>query len=174
MREEKFKVVSATDPAIDRERMPWATMQQYWRTRDFALIEPYFKPGSHPVVFHVREISSDTFASWVDATDIDSYRWFRAFMAAVELVENLPQRDGSRGEWKSKRPPGTSGAMSDEEVARFRPEAIKEIGRVCYEHSFLDPRKPLNLPPPPMSERYLRETDFLAADASPSTAAANS
>ncbi len=174
MREEKFRVVSATDPAIDKERMPWATMQKYWATRDFALVEPYLKAvvgKDAPIVYHVRPIPNELFESWVDVVDIDSWRWKRAFMAGVELVENLPQRDGTSTSWTRS---SGSQHMTEEEAGRFPAEARKEIGRVIYEHSFLDPRKPLNLPPPHMSERYLLEKDFLIADASQSTAGVSS
>lgn len=175
MREEKFKVVSATDPAIDKGRMPWETMKRYWETREFSLVEPYFKPGEQPIIYHVRAVTNALFDNYVDWVDYDSVKHKRAFCAGVELVENLPQRDGSFTSWSSSKPPSpNTPGMTEEEAARFPPEHRTEIGRVIYAHCFLDPRKPLSLPPPPMSEQYLRATDFLGAAESQSTAVPNS
>ncbi len=174
MREEKFKVVSVKDPAIDKGRMPWATMKQYWETREFSIIEPYFKAGESPVIYHIAAVTNSLFDTFVDLVDYEAIKLKRAFLAGVVMVENLQQRDGTVTSWVSSKPDPNKPGMTEEESWRFPPEHRAEIGRVVYEHSFLDPRTQLNLPPPPMSERYLRETDFLAVGASPTTAAASS
>lgn len=145
MRAERFKVVSALDPALDVDT---ETLIKYVRERDYALVERNFLPGSKPIIFHVREVPHGMWESYVAAGASEAEQARRAFIAGVEKVENLMSPDGLVQTWTPTRTPRDKVVMMTEEQADllFRPQQRGEIGMVIYQHSFLPLTIELNLP----------------------------
>lgn len=148
-------------------------MLDYVHNRDFATIEPHFKPGEKPTIFHVREVPHDLWESFVMGAT-DSERALRAFMCGVEKAENVYTRDGNTMTWTPALN-GTRNVMSTEEAtSRFSPSERMEIGEVIFAHSFLAPRIEGGFRLPPLLGELLARRAFLHADASPSDAAPSS
>ncbi len=171
---EKFEVVSVLDPAIDTARMPAKEMLAYVNKRDMSTVRPYFKGGALPTIFHMREIPHDLWESYVAGAinDDDAYR--RAFLAGLECIENLYQRDGVvLPRYDAPREPGRDVA-ANEVCQRVSPSERAEIGRVVYMHSFLHPRIERTFLLPPTVHEQLVERAFLPAVANPSSPASSS
>jgi hypothetical protein len=168
VREERIKVVSVLDPAVDTESMSVTEMADYLKTRDFKKLK--FKQGVKPTVYHLKEAARPLWVSWVMAVDGDAERAARCFQACVERVENLYQRDGvCLPDWKPNGYP-----MPDESLERFSLNDILEIGQVAWDHSYLPARIEPSYRLPPTSHTCLIRRDFRLADASPSQPAASS
>lgn len=169
MREDRIRVVSVLDPAIDRDVMTVADMNEYVRTRDFSKLR--FVPGVEPQVYHIREIPHGLWERYVKSASTlsDEERWRRAFLCGVTRVENLYQRDGTTiPDWDPpKAAPGLD-VMADAALERFWPAEREEIGALVLHHSFLHPRIAPSYPLPPMCLARLEELRFRRADASPS------
>src|SRR3990172_885192 len=172
MREERFRVVSVLDPAIDTAAMLVKQMIEYQEKRYYPLIQRFFKPGEKPTVFHVREIPRALW-SHVQAAGDKSEVWKRAFRCGVEKVEDVYNKDGvTTPEWK---PVGVRLAdktvMTDEEFEEhFAPHEWEEIGAVIHTHSFLHRRIAVRYPLLSSCLELLGHRPFLPADPSPSTA----
>lgn len=175
MKQERFRIVSVNDPAIDTERMPIETMLKYIETRDEKLILPFVRPGGQPTWFHIREIPRRLMTRFVQsASAVPSMRNEHAFRAGVSLVENLHQDDGPF--LVSWEPPKTSDDVIDEDALeqRFSPAEVEEVGAVIWNHSFLARRMRRTYQLPHSSREILSGRDFRSAAASPSLQATSS
>lgn len=173
MRDERFKVVSVLDPAIDTERMPTAAMHEYMTTRDVRKLQPYFKPGVKPTEFHVREVPHELWETFVMGGQNEAERYRRAFMCGVERIDELHQNDGSTiSSWTP--PLDGVGVMKPDAVVRVSPQEREEIGAVVWYHSFLARRIDGCFRVPPSSLELLGERLFLRVVASPSLPALSS
>jgi len=171
MREERFRVVSVLDPAIDTAAMLVKQMIEYQEKRYYPLIQRFFKPGEKPTVFHVREIPRALW-SHVQAAGDKSEVWKRAFRCGVEKVEDVYNKDGvTTPEWK---PVGVRLAdktvMTDEECdEHFAPHEWEEIGAVIHTHSFLHRRIAVRYPLLSSCLELLGQRPYRPAEASQST-----
>lgn len=175
MKEERFRIVSVNDPAIDTERMPIETMLKYIETRDEKLIAPFMRAGEQPTWFHIREIPRRLMTRFVQsASAVPSMRNEHAFRAGVTVVENVHQDDGPfLTSWELPR---TNDDVVTEETLeqRFSPSEVDEIGAVIWNHSFLARRMRRTYQLPHTSREVLSGRAFLPADANPSLPATSS
>ena len=135
MRDEKIRVISLYDPAIDHGRCPEKVWTDYKETRNIALLEPYVIPGKKPTIYTVREIPRFVQMTFVgDAPEGSQLQKIRAFLAAVMLVENLEQPGGDYIPWV---PPRGEDAvtMRMESLDRVCADDIRDIGEVAVQHS---------------------------------------
>ncbi len=173
-RQEKFRVVSVNDPAIDTERMTVAEMRAYYESRDEKLIAPFIKAGQQPLWYHVREIPRRLMKQ-VDAVDVASFRAERAFLAGVTAIEGLPQPDGASLSVLALSRDGND--MIREETLDEHGiawGAVSEIGLLCWDHSFLAQRTARTYRLPLTSLEALSARAFRSAASSPSSPAPNS
>ena len=147
MRNERFKVISIIDPALDTESITLAEVIEYAESRDISIVQNHVRPGQSLTVYHVRAVPHALWQSYIGAAgDNEELRVRRAFQCGVERVENLVGHDGvAVGSWepaaKSKNPDNVNAIMTDEELNhRFCPSEVLEIGSVVLKHSFL-PRR---------------------------------
>lgn len=170
MRSERFKVVSVLDPALD---LTVAEAVKYHHERNFDTLR--FLPGEKPTVFHVREVPHGLWESFVGACNTERERFYRAFAAGVERVENLVQTDGvALPTWApSQRLPRLKDVviMSDEECHLFSPAEREEIGSVVYQHSFLHRKIAVDYRLPASLEELLPRRQFRHAEQSQQAAA---
>ena len=175
-RQERFRVVSVNDPAIETERMTVAEMTAYYVNRDEALIRPFIKPGSQPTWFMVGEIKRRLWASYVlkTAQDDTALRHERAFLAGVDSIENLPQEDAQP--ISLFEPERSGGIIREEVLERYGLDActVEEIGSICLEHGFLARRTRRTYRLPPMCLEYLSQRVFRHVASSPSSPAPSS
>lgn len=135
MREEKLRIISVFDPAIDHARVPDAVWPQYNMTRNVALLEPYVIPGKRPTYYHIKEIPRGVYFRYVsDAPSGSALEAMRAFMVAVTMVENLEQAGGDYINWEPPRDSGYE-TMREDSLDRLRPLEIHDIGEVAKQHS---------------------------------------
>lgn len=173
-RQERFRVVSVHDEAIDTARMTAGEMATYIDARDEKLIAPFIKPGAQPMWFHVGEIQRRLWSPFVNAVDVDSVRFERAFMAGISMVENVPQDDGPVLPTWVPDDRSKLGAMSDKSLERFDPGVVDEIGCVVWDHSFLARKTARSYRLPHTSRVALSARDFRRAESSPSSQATSS
>lgn len=174
--ERPFVVVSVLDPAIDTENMTREEMLAYARDRDIKRLK--FKPGKQPTRYYLREIRHSAWEPYVTATEDESVRYRRAFLAALLKVDNLMQRDGSiLPEWQ---PAGLPRAdwLPDAEAERFQPRVREEIGMVAFTRSFLGwGIEPSYLVPDSLvrfwAARTFRPADATRSEQAPSSAEAS-
>jgi hypothetical protein len=172
MRDQKFRVVSVLDPALN---LSVPETFEYIAKRDFALLK--FHPGEKATVFHVTEVPHGLWEEYVAATDNVHERSRRAFQAGVERVENLVQPDGvALPSWAPnyRHPRLSIPMLSDEEAQLFSPQEREEIGAVVYQHSFLARRIKLSFQLPPSLVELLPLRTYRPAESSRSTAEAPS
>ena len=177
MRQEKIKAVVTFDPAIDTERMSVDQMLQYTKTRDFKLISPFLKPNE-ATIYNIREIPRSLFTQVLQYAD-EGPRVREAFRLGVESVDNLYQEDGVRlpsfkGQGKESTRDGNITVISEEELDRFAPAEVQEIGLVAFWHSFLPRRIAASYLLPRLSLDILTRQGFLSVDASQTGASPNS
>lgn len=173
MRQERFKVISVDDEAIDTESMPFDVMADYSKTRDIKLLMPYIRPGMQPVVFHVKAVPHAMWESFVmSGGQHEDVRFRRAFICGVELVENIPSEDGRLLTLKPEHNvPGVGATWTEDEInKRFAPSEVLEIGSVVFHHSFLPRRKSLIWELPSLCAAQLVNRKFRSVDANQSTA----
>lgn len=178
MREQVIKAVcvatEATDyGCLDTEAMGTKELLDYWNTREFKVLK--FKPGSHPLVFHVTEVPNDYWANYVMAADTDTERAERAFRCSVVRVENMPQDDGVRvGDWTPPNINGKHKPMSESDAVKFSPAERLEIGGVAFTHSFLPRRIDACFRPHALLVEALAHTTLRLVGVSPTAAAETS
>jgi hypothetical protein len=148
---DEFKTISVSDPAIDWVSIPQDTVGAYLRTREFALIEPYLKPGSTPTIFVLREIPDAQWEGYVEVDNV-ALKYRRAFQCAVLRVEGLETPEGFAlaADGLVKRKLLNDEALSDEDCKRFAPSERLEIGAVAYQRSFFPKRIGADFQLPPM------------------------
>lgn len=165
MRDEKFKLVSTLDPALD---MTMNEVVKYMTTRDFSSLR--FLPGEKATVFYCREVPHGLWESFVAATDSVPERYKRAFQAGIERVENLYQNDGTTiPSWAPTQRLERLGdvvIMSDKEAELFSASEREEIGSVIYRNSFLPRRIKCSYQLPPSLVELLPTRTFRPVDAS--------
>lgn len=166
-----FRVVSVMDPAIDTDRMTQADMIAYYEKRDEKLIAPFIKPGEKPVWYHVREVPRRLWSSYVAADPSPTVRNERCFLAGVTKVENLPQDDGGTLPAFELTKLGGFDVIAEDQLVRFSPQEVDEIGAVIWTHSFLARKTARIYQVPPTSREVLSMRAFLPAASSPSTPA---
>jgi hypothetical protein len=170
MRDERFKVCSVMDDALD---MSAPEMVKYFESRDFSMLR--FHPGAKPMVFHVREVPHGLWESFVAAGANERERYKLAFRAGITKVENLIQGDGvAVPSWEpTQRLPNQPDVVilsEDEANKLFSPSEREEIGSVIYRHSFLPRRIKCSYQLPHSCLEPLGTRTFRPVDASPSTA----
>lgn len=174
MRQERIKVVSVLDPAIDRDSMTEDDIAEYASKRDIAKVR--FKPGALPTVYNIREVPHTLWEGYVTAGVNDADRARRCFQCGVEKVENLYMRDGTT--LPSYEPTWIQGTkekvMADESLVRFSPAEREEIGTVIWFHSFLAPRIDPSYRLPPSCRAILISLNFRPVGASQNSPAPNS
>lgn len=135
MRDEKIRVISVYDPAIDTARCPLSVWSEYSKTRNIALLEPYVIPGKRPTIYTLREIPRRVLFAYVgDAPEGSKLEKLRAFQAAVTMIENLQQNDGDYLPWEPPRDPGYE-TIREESLDRINGDDILDIGEVAKQHS---------------------------------------
>lgn len=135
MRDEKLRVISILDPAIDKST-PDKVLTEYVATRDFKVIAPHIIPGQKPTVFVLREIAADTYASYV-GEEWGKGTARRALKAALMSVEQLRQRNGITLDVVDTAPQNglVTDQFFDERLNHYGSILLGEIGRVAWEHS---------------------------------------
>lgn len=174
MRQEKFKTISVIDPALDTATMTMKEVEAFTEARDFALVQGHLAVGQTPVIYHVREVPSALWRSYVIATSSMHEQYRRAFQCGIERVENVVQRDGVAISLE----PATRNKFvdatyfSDEETdTHFSHAEQEEIGSVVHQHSFLPLRIESCFQLPSSLLEPLGQRPALRADASLSSAA---
>jgi hypothetical protein len=134
-----IRVVSTSDPAIDRDRTDF---EKYTVSRDLSYVVN--KRDKQPAIYHVRRIPRRLVLKYIlEAHDPVTQR-LRAFECGVVRVERPYEDDGSQSkadfapQWTDSKSDKLQ-IMSDEEVERFPAEDVLEIGEVAFQHAFLRP-----------------------------------
>lgn len=136
MREDQFDVVSVLDPAIDRIATGDLELAEYARTRDLSKLK--FVEGKRPTLFRIREIPKATLFAYVETTDVDALKQYRAFLCGVMTVKNIVQNDGTTIDFfEPPKASAESEMMDPRSLTRFAASEVAEIGAVIYSHSFL-------------------------------------
>lgn len=162
MREERIKIVSVLDPAIDTEAMLPEEMADYVESRDIRNLK--LKAGAKPTIFHIREVKHTLWESYVMQSDSDAERLKRCFQVGVRRVENIYQQDGVI--LPSVDVEGDQ--MPVEMMVRFEPMFRLEIGQVVFDHSFF-PRRIVNFfRLPSLLREPLTLRGYRSAESSPS------
>lgn len=159
--ENAIQVVSCLDDAID-----WTLVDvdEYGRTRDWALLQPGIKPGAQPTIFHLRMVPYRTATFMKSRADTGTKHGFStaaidAFEICVFRIDNLRQIDGvNLASFEPSKKAKLFGSQSEvamfseSEVEHLRKhqgfEVLEEIGGVAFRYNFLDPRKPAAYPLP--------------------------
>lgn len=171
-----FRVVSMIDPAL--KSAPQAVVEQYAFRRDIALVEPFFDPGNPPVIYHTRRIPRSIWSRIVMAQPTDDLKAQMCFQYGVIRVENLHTEDGVRLTFvptgSMDTTDGKLNHIKDEEMSRFYPDEMSEIGGVIHNKSFFRPSIDVIYVPPLMCREQWARSVVYSADASPTTQAPSS
>lgn len=146
-----IKVVCIYDTAIDHERIPADTLLDYARNRKFETIQPYLKSGSKPIIYNVKRLSRSVMLRKVMPITNENERAIQCFRHGVESVENNVSDSGSVYDYAPEGIEGDKGVVSDEELERFAPCDIIEIGTMIWYLSFLRSNSVGGLAVPPTS-----------------------
>lgn len=167
-----FPVVLTVDPAVDTEAMGSIdVLLDYVKSRDFAKIAPYLKPGSKPMVFNLRRCARSQ-VTYIQAATSAFDRQTRAFACCVAEIENFVTPDGAVvDKWRpaSANPsrPDQPITLTNDELDLFSPNEIAEIGAVAETRSFLAPRYAPRFVLPPGLVDTLTVRSYLRAEPSP-------
>jgi hypothetical protein len=133
----ELKVISISDEALDVHGLPPGRIGQYVEKRDdFAtLVEGHYIPGKRPTIYTLREIPNRVF-QWVLERPTETARAFAAFQAALLRVEDLQIEDGAIVTLAEGMARHENGVLRDEELERFDPHDLLEIGDVAFMRSF--------------------------------------
>ncbi len=142
---ELMRVISVTDEALDVAALPDGHFDEYVRRRDYALIEPFIKPGVLPTVYVLREIPHRTF-SHVLSQASEGQRQMAAFQCALVRVENFRTDEGAivmlneQGFARYGKDTSLPNVLKDEELENFGHDELLEIGEVAFTRSFFRKR----------------------------------
>ncbi len=159
----EFKTVSAKDPAIDWARMTKKQMHDFSVSREWKHLA--FKPGTKPVVYHLREIPQRLFLSIVERVDDVSDKQIRSFQCSLRMVENMPvAADGVNlgASWTPAMVP-SGDFITDESLERFKNYILLEIGDVAYRGSFFGQWTGITYALPPLLAAHLNGLAYLPA-----------
>jgi len=158
-----FRVVSMIDPALSK--VPRAVMEDYAMKRDIGIIEPFFDTGNMPVIYHTRRIPRSIWTRIVMAQTTEDLKAQVCFQFGIIRVEGLHTDDGVRISFEPTGSiPSVEGDLrhiKDEEMSRFYPDEISEIGGVIHHKSFFRPTIDVIFVPPLMCrEQWARSVVF--------------
>jgi len=149
------KIVSLVDPALDIEAMG-SDLNRYIESRDVKLVKE--APGARLQWITLRDIKTSTWSSFVSVGASDSEQRRRAFMVAVESVDNLVDREGklraglTTGTQRYMTPGGEMRVWSDAEIDElFAPAIVEDVGEVARVRAIVPFGSELRLVPPPSS-----------------------
>ena len=149
------RIATLVDPALDIEAMG-VNLKPYMETRDEPLLK--FVPGLRVQWFNLRPIAASAWSSFVSLGSGDAEQRRRAFMVAVESVENLVDLKGvlragsTMGTQRMPTPTGEIMVWSDAEIdALFAPAIVEDIGEVVRVWAIVPFGCAVRLQPPPSS-----------------------
>lgn len=170
-----FRVVSMIDPAL--ATVPRAVMEQYATKRDIAIIEPFFDKTNMPVIYHTRRIPRSIWTRVIMPQSTDELKADACFQFGVIRVDGLHTEDNVRFTFEpTGSVPTTEGDLAhikDEEMSRFYPDEISEIGGVIFHKSFFRPTIAVIYVPPLMCREQWGCQVAFSADANRTTQAKN-
>lgn len=154
-----MRLVSLVDPALDIVAMG-ENFRPYIDTRDETLVATV--PGGRLQWFVLRGIPSSAWSSFVSIGASDAEQRRRAFIMAVDSVENLVDLEGklragvTKGTQRFLSPTGERTVWSDKEVDElFAPSIVDDIGEVARVRAVVPFGFVGRLRPPPSSLRAL-------------------
>jgi len=142
-----MKVICTFDPALDVHRAGndqsdgSNPLLDYVKTRDYSLIAPYIRPGERPTIFTVESISRAVMHGRVARANSEYDRYMLSFQYGVQCVEHLIDSDGQLiPQWSPSGLAGHERYCTQDDLERFSPAEVQEIGSVAYQCSFLPAR----------------------------------
>jgi len=182
-----WKTISVLDPALEHARMRTDDgtfvddVRQYISTRDLDWLVPkYVRTSERPAVFELRDIPNTRITSYVMQGSSDEEKFQRAFVVAVERVDDLVRATDGRA-FSVFEPSGTMrwadgerAICTDAELDYFPYTVIQEIGSAALTRSFLPRASVAGYQLPHISAYMLGTLVLRSADASPSTAVPSS
>ena len=171
-----FRVVSMIDPAL--RNVPKAVMERYATKRDISMVEPFFSKSSLPTIYHTRRIPRSIWTRVVMAQTTDELKAEVCFQFGIIRVEGANTEDNARITFDPTGSIDTADGklthIKDEEMSRFYPDEVSEIGGVIYTKSFFRPTIDVIYVPPLMCREQWGRRVVFSVDASPTTQAKNS
>lgn len=136
-----FKIVSIIDPALTK--VAGDVVIKYGQRRNIADIEPFFDNANPPTIYHARRITRSIWNRVVMTQTTDDLKAQACFQYGVVKVDGLHTEDGVR---ISFEPTGSVSSadgelkyIKDEEMNRFYPDEMIEIGGVIFRKCFFRP-----------------------------------